>query len=129
MPEVQGVIPTRAIFDVLGLKRFPVAHVEIMGHDARASLHLLPNVRPDHQVYLGQQIHRQDVGAGQIDGADILLADFDEFFDSGFLMFSWDSLIRSGSISKPIALTPYFFAAVTTMRPSPDRDRRRHRPS
>ena len=29
------------------------------------------------------------------------------------------SLMRSGSMSTPTPFTPYFFAAVTTMRPSP----------
>ena len=45
----------------------------------------------------------------QIHGADILLADLHQISDAGFLMFSCDSLIRSGSISKPMALDAVFF--------------------
>ena len=36
-----------------------------------------------------------------------------------FALFASPSLMRSGSMSKPTALHLYFFAAVMTMRPSP----------
>ena len=61
MPEIERVIPTRAVLDMLGLERFPLRHVEIVRDDTRTGFHLFPDVRPDHQIYFRQKIHGQHV--------------------------------------------------------------------
>ena len=79
-PEVQGLAA-----HLPGLDRFPVTHVEVMRHDARAHLELLPQARSQAQVDLGQQVERDDSGRGDIALEEVTHAEGDELRHSGLL--------------------------------------------
>src|SRR5262245_35952413 len=64
-PEEDGVSAASGL-DLLLLLRLPVAHVEVVRDDARSLLEALLEDGPQAEVYLGQQIQRDDVDVLEI---------------------------------------------------------------
>ena len=119
-PEIDRAGRAERVGERLAALGGPVAHAELVRHDAGARAELLGQDRPQLQVRRRQQIERDDGGGRDVDGQRVLQPELDQVLDAG-LLSRWPSIraIRSGSMSTPTPCAPYFLAAVMTVRPSP----------